>query len=245
MANLIKNIIIFEGEKECITHLLESVKSDQSAFDFNKLIPMPESLFITDSTDEHRDKAILYYLARIDYKEAKKAFEIIEKNKIYSDNTILPKFNEMSQEELIKETALWNSDVSKKEKEYGIYNYFQLGATYVNNIKKYGFPTWCQWRHNYWGTKKNAKDVFVERKEEGKAIVTFNTVWKHPYPIVKFIATRYPKIKITHNYADEELGYNCGKGIFLNKKTKFEIPEDAFIFACNVWGYDDEEEDVI
>ena len=34
----------------------------------------------------------------------------------------------------------------------------QLGASYLSNLEKYGYPTWYEWSIATWGTKWNAYD---------------------------------------------------------------------------------------
>lgn len=38
----------------------------------------------------------------------------------------------------------------------------QLGASYLSNLEKYGYPTWYEWSIATWGTKWNAYDQYFE-----------------------------------------------------------------------------------
>ena len=46
MPNYVKNIVTITATKEQLDNLLNEVKSEESCFDFNKIIPMPKSLDI-------------------------------------------------------------------------------------------------------------------------------------------------------------------------------------------------------
>ncbi len=46
MPNHIMNCLRLSGDQERIDELLKSVKGEESVLDFNKIIPMPESLHI-------------------------------------------------------------------------------------------------------------------------------------------------------------------------------------------------------
>ena len=49
MPNHVRNIIVIETDKEKITEILDAIKNDEKgigSIDFNKLIPMPETLNI-------------------------------------------------------------------------------------------------------------------------------------------------------------------------------------------------------
>lgn len=51
MPNYVINTIKVEGEQSIIDELMFSVKSDESNFDFEKIIPSPESMKIESNTD--------------------------------------------------------------------------------------------------------------------------------------------------------------------------------------------------
>ena len=46
MPNYVKNIVTITATKEQLDNLLNELKSEDSCFDFNKIIPMPKSLDI-------------------------------------------------------------------------------------------------------------------------------------------------------------------------------------------------------
>lgn len=49
----------------------------------------------------------------------------------------------------------------------------QLGASYLENRKKYGYPTWYEWSTATWGTKWNAYHQDFEEPN----ILWFDTAW--------------------------------------------------------------------
>ena len=61
MPNWVQTSIYLSGEEENIKKVLELVKSEESEFDFNKLIPMPSELNITSSSNN--ELAIICYLS--------------------------------------------------------------------------------------------------------------------------------------------------------------------------------------
>lgn len=56
-----------------------------------------------------------------------------------------------------------------------------------------------------WGTKWNAYEQDIE---DNKLI--FTTAWAHPDNVVKTLSLLFPKNLIKVQYADEDLGSNCG-----------------------------------
>ena len=61
MPNWTYNEIRIKGDKNTIASIKEFVKSEESEFDFNKIIPMPDSLNIESGS--RTDRAILVYLS--------------------------------------------------------------------------------------------------------------------------------------------------------------------------------------
>lgn len=72
----------------------------------------------------------------------------------------------------------------------------------------------------YWGTKRNAYGQNAKDNTPTKLI--FQTAWKHPIPIIKTLSEKFPEHEIKVNFADEDIGKNCGyytikNGFFIEK----------------------------
>ncbi|MDE6726272.1 MAG: hypothetical protein K2J79_11795, partial [Ruminiclostridium sp.] len=59
MPNHLMSKIHFSGEQSRIDELLESIKGEETLFDFNRVIPMPESLNIEAGT--HTENGLKAY----------------------------------------------------------------------------------------------------------------------------------------------------------------------------------------
>ena len=116
-------------------------------------------------------------------------------------------------------------------------NHIFRGNLGVEEMAKYGEDNWYDWSIENWGTKWNACEASVLYRKDG-VIVTFNTAWNFPLPIIKAIKEQYPDIGIYAAWADEDLGNNCG--IYNNGEITYEddLSVEPFNFACDVWGYD-------
>lgn len=68
----------------------------------------------------------------------------------------------------------------------------------------YGSDNWYDWSYENWGTKWNASDS----SRESDIVLTFNTAWAHPFPIINKISRMYPDNEFLIAYADEDMGYN-------------------------------------
>lgn len=80
-----------------------------------------------------------------------------------------------------------------------------------NFMDKDGVVCWYAWNYHNWGTKWNAYDTNVEVVDSlNLAIVRFDTAWNCPFPVLGALSRRVEGSMFI-KYADEDLGYNCGK----------------------------------
>ena len=199
MPNWVKNKVCFSGNEKDIERLKNYVKSEESAFDFNNIIPMPNELNVTSGSDEQT--AISCARAR---REGKTTCEDFEKDWVR---------NRMSFDE-----------------------WADIGENYLHNFEKYGSTTWYGWCCDHWGTKWNASEPYWSDD-----MVTFETAWSAPYPIYEELAKKFPGVDIDVDYADEDLGSNCGQITCRDGMCVCDEPEDPFVFACDIWDYDPDE----
>lgn len=123
---------------------------------------------------------------------------------------------------------------------------FFLGKTAWNNIRQYGAPTWYEWRIQNWGTKWNAYDFANEPAENADtARLCFQTAWSAPHPVIQTFAERFPELRVEHVWADEDIGFNCGRVCYEHGVcTEEYMPEtemESIEFACDVWKIDPSE----
>lgn len=97
-----------------------------------------------------------------------------------------------------------------------------LGEKEKQQCKKEGRPNWYDWNIENWGTKWNAYEGDIEGN-----VMTFETAWSHPEPIVEQIAKMFPKIQIIWEYADEDTSSNTGSYIIKSGKTFYHEIENG------------------
>lgn len=220
MPNYVRNIIHFTGDKSEIQNMLKSIQDDEKgigSIDFNKLIPMPESLEI--ECGSRTDKGI---------KMVKEFLQPIQQ--IGTPTVSTP--NEL--EALL---SAHTAEVPEQEKAE-----WELGVKAAMNVLNYEHATWYDWSIANWGTKWNA-NCFDEGEDGGEVdTIAFDTAWSAPHPVIEKLAELYPNIEMEHKWADEDLGNNCGESTYANgERTSIVYPannKSSLEFAADVWGYE-------
>lgn len=229
MANYIKNIITLSGDKQKINQMFKDIQNDElgiGTVDFNKIIPMPETLNI--EAGSRTDNGLKHYKEFI--------VECVVECLVDIKETDISKISDQVPTEAEKTYLIRHTDIKPDD--------WELGKTAWNNIQKYGAPTWHEWCINNWGTKWNAfgYDCVDCSTEES---LCFLTAWSAPDPVIEKLSAMYPDVTLEHEYADEDIGANCGRKCYLNGEcTESYYPEsseEGIEFACYIWGYDPDE----
>lgn len=75
----------------------------------------------------------------------------------------------------------------------------------IKLFKKTGYFYWYEAQRAAWGTKWNAYNGYLSEN-----VITFETAWNHPRPIYIALSEKFPDATFKIEYADEDLGHNCG-----------------------------------
>ena len=83
------------------------------------------------------------------------------------------------------------------------------------------------WRIANWGTKWNSYGYTADTGfKDGK--LTFLTAWSAPHPILEKMSEMYPDIKFKHEWADEDIGINCGRYVYFDgERIEEYYPESS------------------
>ena len=114
-------------------------------------------------------------------------------------------------------TIQWIEGLAEKDRKEAL----QLGASYLENRKKYGYPTWYEWSTATWGTKWNAYHQDFEEPN----ILWFDTAWNGVPLLIQKLSEIFPDVEFHYAYADEDLGFNTGRGTARNGEINMTIPE--------------------
>ena len=73
----------------------------------------------------------------------------------------------------------------------------------------YGEKNWYDWSRANWGTKWNCYGYEEGIDYSQTDSLWFQTAWSAPHPILQKLTEMFPEIKFKHQWADEDIGYNC------------------------------------
>lgn len=243
IPNWVTNRLIIEGPnaEEIINKHITEDEEGKQCFDFNLIHKMPAELDIEKSSKSMN--GIKLYIAKINpsinsvgnkedkmdinlfYDRIVKVFKEVEINKIPS---MLLRDEEVLSLQLHYKDD-FNADVN-------------LGEQAFTNLEKYGCTDWYDWRIENWGTKWNACSTFL--CEDNKTIY-FDTAWSPSVPVIEKFSKMYPELKITHEYAEEQIAFFCGKHCYSNGEIVYrddyeEYSKEAFELYFDLWGCEDE-----
>lgn len=220
MPNHVTNVLTLHGEPDQIRAMLEAIRYDGlgiGSVDFNKIIPMPESLNIEAGSQTSAG-----------LKAYQNFIEVYTLGgTIHQDD--LGNIPRKSEEVFFRQ----RSDIRPRE--------WKLGKAAWNNIRLYGATTWYEWCNQHWGTKWNSYG-YGEAKvdyQEGDAL-NFLTAWSALHPVMEKLAEMFPNVEIEHEWADEDIGHNCGRYRYQNgvriEEWFPETEREAIDLGCELMG---------
>lgn len=176
MPNNVTNEIKFYGQPEdikAVRTLIKGSKDDLPMIDFDRLIPMPESLNI--EAGSRTNDAINLYLTMMNPDMPYHLENPMSREKF---DCIIKKIGDR------QTTALSEDDVREMTRNTNVDDLLDLGAKAVYNLMKYGAVSWYDWRVSHWGTKWNAYYQYSDSDDS----IGFDTANSMPAPILAKLA---------------------------------------------------------
>ena len=188
MPNWCENRLTIQGNKSvlktCINHIVVD-DNTEPFFDFNRIIPMPESIKNAVSSNlEYIAKAIYAY-------------------RVEGNNDLILNYLDY---QWVKELDVKNADhlVNIFTEKYGK----ELHIYFYNKII-YDDYTWYGWSLKNWGCKWNSSNTILFMFEDQcKAEIMFDTPWSPPINLIKALSLLYPNLEFELAY--EEMGMDFG-----------------------------------
>lgn len=85
-------------------------------------------------------------------------------------------------------------------------DYIYTGNVGVEEMALYGENNSLDWCRKHWGTKWGSYSV----RRESDTVLTFETAWSHPTPIIEALSKKFSNEPVLVAYADENSGHNLG-----------------------------------
>lgn len=247
MANYVKNIINFSGAKESLEKLIAYLgQGNRTELDFNLIVPVPEELKEADSNVDKEGMAVAEYLMDGTFEGLNLKLTFHDNVRASMEAAVGKSFK--TDRELVKEYMIY-----LLKKPYIADDYWKRCMKWYRNYKKYGHSDWYSWQVANWGTKWNAVepdslDVLIPWKTSARGNYSmqyvFNTAWAMPAPVIKKLSSLFPDIRMEVQYADEDMGQNCGiityeNGEVVNTVAYPDYSRDAYELALSVWNSED------
>lgn len=101
---------------------------------------------------------------------------------------------------------------------------------------------WYDWCIANWGTKWSAYGYEKDRDYSNAEELRFLTAWAAPHPVIQRLSEMFPEIEIIHEWADEDVGMNCGRNAYYDgdriEEYYPESEKDRLEFAARVMDVD-------
>ena len=190
MPNWVSNEMTIIGTERQVQKVLESIRGENGAIDFELIVAQPECIKKTpDSGSEARTAQEYLNTA------GRNCIEMFKKGY---------RTTEMKEEEESWES--WRKDIAENpdknddlmKSRYKM-SYVELMLNYFDCLCQTGCVDWDDWNCKYWGTKWHA----CESSVNGNTI-TFDTAWSAPRAIFIALARKFPNVTIEVESANED-----------------------------------------
>lgn len=209
MPNYVKTIIHFSDDFDMESFNLKYIHKNAEGvefFDFNDVIPMPQSIRDSESSSASADGLTLILAAKsplcettidgvekLSEKEWLSLMDRIRKPLRGTEYAVAPLTDEIARKAL----ASFRGDAD--ELAEGL----RLGQLALDNAVAYGTCDWYDWARRHWGTKTNALETCASDGDAKDKSVEFQTAWNHPFPVVAELSRRLPGENILVEWDEE------------------------------------------
>lgn len=73
----------------------------------------------------------------------------------------------------------------------------------TQELHRIGYNNWYDWSCEHWGTKWNAYNQKLTDLDDERLIITFDTAWGPPEPVIEALKEKFPHAHITGHYVGE------------------------------------------
>jgi hypothetical protein len=213
MPNWVDNILTFDADEETAKKIRDIVLDERGQVTFQKLIPRPEELDITNRSSGICDTDLDgfnnkdNFFAGIAPKHADIVATGAEFVCRYYEKYVqkkaedIPKFNNQ-----IVEAKVDMKGIELLSKPYadGINKEPAEFVQAIKNKIQFGYSTWYRWNIENWGCKWDASETYASDLNSYQ----FNTPWSPPGPWLEALSNAFPEVTFILEYHDEDPSNN-------------------------------------
>lgn len=164
-----------------------AVASTESAFDFNKIIPMPKSVCDTEASSDSSLGIQLLGAQR-------------------GEQGTQPPLNFTRYPFVGSGVTTYEEALRYVKEKYP--KIIAAGEACNAAFQETGHYNWYAWANSNWGTKWNASDVIFEPQPGKRRIFySFNTAWSPPLPVFHTLGEKFPQHTISIHYYEGGVGF--------------------------------------
>ena len=246
MPNWVRSKLTIEGnnpqsviDKITIDVYDDYEKVNKKQLDFNKIIPMPESLKVESGT--LADNCIEIYLNTLEEQEKKEMAWLFYKASEYKYLTDNYGKKSKEQTDKLAQDILDNykePNFFREKTFHSLQDIIDYGKQICDNVKNYGFKDWYDWSINNWGTKWNAKMTEIQGN-----VIYFETAWDDVRCLIFELSKQYPDYSFEFEYSNEDIGVGCGSAEFQDGEVIRDCEystcsKEAWELAFELWNMD-------
>lgn len=249
MPNWVKNRVKIKRDFDKIKQLVYSIRdNEENEFDFDKIVPRPKTMSVVSGGGIDK-LAVQCAFNNKTQKEKEVIEEKLKSIEVCFYQNYYEKYlkTKHTKEEIEEERKDFEERLSKQGendfdyvdyKSLGVSTLEELGNIYINNMLQYGCDTWYDWCCKNWGTKWNSCNACLVDENTYE----FDTAWGTPIEVLVALSKQFPNTTIEVDYADEDIGANCGTYAVKNGKIIKDIDRSGDIdFCLKLQGYTEED----
>ena len=168
MPNWTTNYTTFIGSKDTIDTIYSYFDVEEDIFDFDKVVPMPETLRATASP-----------------------VNIIDDEEFKEEHGVLPETLEEIDHFLI---SYKDREEKTKKHSFGVQNMTSTMSAVLR--ENYGTNNWYDWHVDHWGVKWEGCSISIEYKSDNILLVRYDTPWDTPEGIFENLENKFEDLTL-------------------------------------------------
>lgn len=227
MPNHVTTICTVTGEAEALKGFRAWIAD--GGFDFERIIPRPESIKETESSTD----------ATLGYYALHNRFPHSERSTVFGGKRTLRQFGMLPREiETAEQLKAWLKETRPDALTKG-------AKTYAAECET-GFSDWYEWCRYRWGTTWNAYYIEYREWSDDRVVFKFETAWSFPEPIFYHLRKMFPALVFEVASYDEGGNFGCvGQWGGANDFRHVSVTDELYerVYGQKREHYEDEDED--